>query len=108
MHQQAFKALRLSVAGIVFLGAPFQGSDAAIYGKWLAQLGRLDMTLIKSLEKDNPALHALSSDFWHSYNDWDIVCFYENKDAEYGPWKTRVRLYCSLLAYSASLTLYRL
>ncbi|KAL9035008.1 MAG: hypothetical protein Q9214_006785, partial [Letrouitia sp. 1 TL-2023] len=98
VHQKVFDDLRLSVAGIVFLGTPFQGSDAAIYGKWLAQLGSLDTTLIKSLEKDSPALHALSSDFWHSYNDRDIVCFYENKDAEYGPWKTRV-----VTAQSASL-----
>jgi hypothetical protein len=67
------------VAGIIFLGAPFQGCNAATYGKWLAQLGRLDTALIGSLEKDSPSLHALSSDFWESYNDWDIVCFYENR-----------------------------
>ncbi|EON65753.1 hypothetical protein W97_04992 [Coniosporium apollinis CBS 100218] len=89
VHQRGFTDIRLSVAGIIFLGAPFQGSDAAVYGKWLAQLARLDSTLLESLEKDSPSLHALSSDFWHSYSDWDIVCFYENRDADYGPWKAR-------------------
>ena len=94
------------MAGIIFLGTPFQGSDAATYGKWLAQLGRLNATLMGSLEKDSPSLHALSLDFWHSYDDWDMLCFYENKDAEYGPWKTRVQPYHFLLFHCMWLIIY--
>jgi hypothetical protein len=67
-----------------------------VYGKWLAQVGVLDPTLLKSLVKDCPSLHALSRDFWDSYSEWDIVCFYENKEAVYGPWKTRVCLSVSV------------
>ncbi|KAL9612624.1 MAG: hypothetical protein Q9167_002794 [Letrouitia subvulpina] len=32
---KAFTALPISVAGIIFLGTPFQGSDVAVYRKWL-------------------------------------------------------------------------
>ncbi|KAF2803835.1 uncharacterized protein BDZ99DRAFT_546416 [Mytilinidion resinicola] len=89
VHQKPFADIRRSVGGIIFLGAPFQGSDVAVYGKWLAQVGGLDPTLLESLVKDCPSLHALSRDFWGSYSNWDIVCFYENKDFVCGPWKTR-------------------
>ena len=99
VHQRVFTDIRLSVAGIIFLGAPFQGSDAAAYGKWLAQLARLDSTLLESLKKDSPSLHALSRDFWDSHSDWDIVCFYENREADYRLWKPRVCPYSSLLVY---------
>ncbi|KAF1364158.1 TPR-like protein [Lizonia empirigonia] len=83
--------LRLSIAGIVFLGTPFQGSGEAAYAQWLAKLIRLQeaeghrYTLLKTLQKDSPSLHALSIDFWRSYGEYDMTCFYENREAEYGP-----------------------
>ena len=92
VHQRAFTDLRLSVAGIIFLGAPFKGSDVAVFGKWFAQLSGRDSTLLELLVKDSPNLYALSRDFWGSYNDWDLVCFYENKEADYGPLKAKVCL----------------
>lgn len=95
-HHQDFTDLRLSVAGIIFLGAPFEGSDAAFYGKWLAQLSGRDPRLLESLEKDCPSLRALSRDFWGSYSNWDLVCFYENIKADYGPWNAHVCLFSSL------------
>jgi hypothetical protein len=89
-----FTDLRLSVAGIIFLGAPFQGSDAAIFGQWLARLSGLDTTMLETLRKGSPDLYALSIDFYGSYKDWDIVCFYEKREADYlGLLKTRVSLY---------------
>jgi hypothetical protein len=69
----------------------------AVYGKWLAQFGGLDSTLLESLLKDCPNLHALSRDFWDSYNELDIVCFYENEEAAYGPLRTRVCLCVSII-----------
>jgi hypothetical protein len=90
VHQQDFTDLRLSVAGLIFLGAPFEGSDAAVYGRWLAEATGGNTNLLKVLQKDDASLHHLSRHFWGSYGNWDIVCFYENKDAAYGPWKTRV------------------
>jgi hypothetical protein len=92
IHQQYFTDLRLCVAGIIFLGAPFQGSDAALFGKWLARLSGHDATLLELLEKDSPGLCALSRDFWGSHSDWDLVCFYEKREADYGLLKTKVCL----------------
>ena len=92
VHQQDFTDLRLSVAGIIFLGAPFQGSDAAFFGKWLARLRGCDSTLLELLERDSLSLCALSRDFWGSHSDWDLVCFYEKREAGYGPLKAQVCL----------------
>lgn len=90
---KTFINLRLSVAGIIFLGAPFQGSDGAVYGKWLAQITRLNSTLLESLVKDHSSLHALSRNFWDNYNDGDIAYFYESEKAVYGPWTHQVCSY---------------
>ncbi|KAF2499993.1 hypothetical protein BU16DRAFT_233539 [Lophium mytilinum] len=91
VHQKEFADIRRFVGGIIFLGAPFQGSDAAMYAEWLAELGRLpSATLLQSLVKNCPSLHALSRDFWGSYSECDIVCFFEYKEVVYGPWKTQV------------------
>lgn len=92
--KQDFTNLLLSVAGIIFLGAPFQGSNAAFFGKWLARLSGCDSTLLKSLEKSNISLRHLSEDFWGRYSNWDLVCFYENIEAEYRLFKAKVCL-CS-------------
>jgi hypothetical protein len=78
VHQPALTNVRLSVAGIIFLGAPFQGSNAASLGKSLASLSGRDPTLLELLEKNNTTLHILSKEFWGSYSTWDLVCFYEN------------------------------
>ncbi|TVY88425.1 Protein SERAC1, partial [Lachnellula willkommii] len=90
VHQQYFTDLRHSVAGIIFLGAPFQGSDVAGFGTWLARWSGSDTTLLELLKKDSPSLFDLSRDFWGSHSDWDLVCFYENIEDEYGPIKKKV------------------
>lgn len=96
VHQQEFTDLRLSVAGIIFLGAPFQGSDVAAFGKLIAQLLGRDDKLLKSLEKNNQGQLAISRDFWGSFSNWDIICFYENIATEYGPLKAQVCQHSSL------------
>jgi hypothetical protein len=105
VHHKDFHNLRLSVAGVIFLGAPFQGSDVASVGTRLAQLSGLDSTILKLLEKDSPSLYALSRDFWGSHSDWDLVCFYETVEAECGPIKKQVCLSTSLQASYVQLTL---
>ncbi|KAH7066288.1 hypothetical protein BKA63DRAFT_524118 [Paraphoma chrysanthemicola] len=91
VHGSSYTDLRLSVAGIVFLGSPFQGSDEAAYAQWLAKLVRLQeeeghkYTLLRTLQKESRELHNLSIDFWRSYGEYDMTCFYENREAVYGP-----------------------
>ena len=89
-HGNTFSDIRLSTAGIIFLGTPHQGSDAAVYGVWLAQVVGHDTTLLESLRRNSSALHNIAQDFEASYSNADIVCFYEDKDASYGPWRTQV------------------
>lgn len=78
------------MSGVIFLGAPFQGSNAAVLGKRLAQVTGGDLSLLELLQKDNPNLHSLSKDFCDSHHEWDFVCFYEDTDADYTLFKTRV------------------
>lgn len=99
--QPDFADLRLSVAGIIFLGGPFQGSDAAIFGQWLAQLSGLESNLLKMLQKGSQDLFALSADFYGSHRNLDLVCFCEKEKAEYfGLIKAQVRLWSLIRASS--------
>ncbi|MCJ1466426.1 hypothetical protein MMC07_005045 [Pseudocyphellaria aurata] len=89
-HGKDFNDIRLSTAGIIFLGTPHHGSDAAVYGLWLAQAVGHDKTLLESLRKNSPALYEIARDFETSYRDTDIVCFYENEAGSHGLWKTQL------------------
>ena len=61
-----------------------------MYGAWFAQIAGHDKTLLKSLEKNSDDVYGIARDFGASYKDADIVCFYEDKEASYGPWETQV------------------
>ena len=89
-HGDTFKDIRLSTAGINFLGTPHQGSGAAVYGVWLSQMAGHDKTLLESLKQHSPALYEIGRDFEASYSNTDIVCFYENEDVSYGPLRIQV------------------
>ena len=89
-HGNTFRDIRLSTAGIIFLGTPHQGSEAAVYGVRLAQAVGHDKTLLESLKRNSPALYDIARDFEAGYHNVDIVCFYEDKEASYGPWRTQV------------------
>ena len=99
IHQQEFANIQLSVSGIIFLGAPFQGSDIASIGTWLAQISGLDSAILKLLEKQSSSLYALSRDFWGSYSERDLVCYSEKNKAKYGPVKKQVSLYVFLVLF---------
>jgi hypothetical protein len=85
-----FYELGLSVAGIIFLGAPFQGSDAARWGTWLAQALQHDSTMLRLLQKNSQPLFDVARDFSDCRIELDLVCFYETQDAKYGPLKVQV------------------
>ncbi|KAI0549734.1 hypothetical protein F4679DRAFT_584197 [Xylaria curta] len=90
VHGTLYSDLRHSVTGVIFLGAPFRGSGLAMYGEWLAKASRRNARLLATLRKDEPYLHGMSCDFWASYGDRDIVCFYEKNDANFVLFKQRV------------------
>ena len=62
-----------------------------MYGVWAAKVVGHDPTLLESLKRNSPALHDIARDFEASYSNTDVVCFYEDKDASYGPLRTQVR-----------------
>ena len=90
-HGNTFRDIRLSTFGILFLGTPHQGSDTAVYGVWLAQAAGHDKTLLQSLRRNSGLLYDIARDFEASHSGTDTVCYYEEKDASYGPWRTQVR-----------------
>ncbi|KAF1352876.1 hypothetical protein EJ07DRAFT_158900 [Lizonia empirigonia] len=96
VHGSRYDDLRRSVAGIVFPGAPFQGSKEAAYAQWPAKLIRLredeghGYTLLDMLQKDCESLRDLSADFWGSYSEYDMTCFYEKEAAQLGPLKRQI------------------
>ncbi|KAI0513154.1 hypothetical protein F5B22DRAFT_657326 [Xylaria bambusicola] len=91
VHGTLYSDIRYSVTGVIFLGAPFRGSGLAMYGEWLAKASRRNARLLATLRKDEPYLHGMSCDFWASYGDRDIVCFYEKKNnANFVLFKQRV------------------
>ena len=91
-HSDILKGLRLSIAGIIFLGTPHQGSDAAGYGKLLARATGRDTTLLESLTRNSQVLHEVAQDFETSYSNADLVCFYEEKHNLLG---VKVRIACT-------------
>ena len=90
VHGKQYNDIRLSTAGIIFLGTPHQGSGAAVYGLWFARMKGLETRLLKSLKRNSDDLHHIARDFEASYTDTDIVCYYEDKDASYGSLRTKV------------------
>ena len=90
-HSEIFRDLRQSIVGIIFLGTPHQGSDAAGYGKLLAQVIGRDTTLLKSLTRNSQDFHEIAQDFETIYTDTDLVCFYEEKHGVFG---VKVRIAC--------------
>lgn len=95
IHQSEFTDLRLSMAGIIFLGAPLQGSRTAVFGEWLARVSSLDTTLLKMLRDGSADLHALQEDFCGSYSTQDIVCFYEQHESSFGGVDLQVKPTCA-------------
>ena len=90
VHGVRYNDIRFSMAGIIFLGTPHQGSEAAKYGLWFARMQGLETRLLESLRRNSDDLHHIARDFEASYADADIVCYYEDKDASYGPLRTQV------------------
>lgn len=74
-HGNDFSNIRLSTAGIVFLGTPFQGSNVAVYGPWLAQAVGHDKKLLESFRRNSPALYDIEREFETCYRDADTVYF---------------------------------
>lgn len=89
-HGEIFVDIRESTAGVIFLGVPTQGCDAASLAAWAERAIRNDQPLLRTLETGSQELLSLSRDFWSSYGRLPITCFFEDLDSKYGPLRARV------------------
>ena len=78
-----YEDIKISTAGVVFLGTPHAGIDIAGYAKFLAVVKGNDPTLLKQLEPNKQELYNLSHDFAAGYKHLSITCFYEKLNQAY-------------------------
>ena len=74
------------------MGAPLRGSKIANWGGWLARALRHDTNLLNLLEKDSEPLYHCAVDFSNCKLNWDLVCFYETQNTNFGLLGTQVYL----------------
>ena len=82
-HGDKYKDIRLSTAGILFLGTPHSGTDAVMKGKWIAAVAGNDATLLESLKSGSTELFHVAQDFSSGTKDLSIVCYYEKEERAY-------------------------
>jgi hypothetical protein len=86
--EKRYNTIKTATGGIIFLGTPHRGSDAATWGKLIANIGKTTIhsstTLLKTLQKNSQELHALSQDFSHMQNHFMVANFYEQKESKVG------------------------
>jgi hypothetical protein len=98
-----FQYLTSSTVGIVFLGTPHRGTEAAKWGEIVATSAKalgfgFEDSILKDLRKDSENLRDLLYKFtlWANRTRLSIVCFYEQHKSDYlkryhGTLKTLVR-----------------
>ena len=95
LHQSSEegKAIRKSIAGIIFMGTPHCGSDLANIGSAFANIASMviDMPklLLKTLSKNSSALYYISRDFATVTSDLNLtlISFYELNPCSPPWWK---------------------
>ena len=83
-YNNILRDIRLFTVGIIFFETSYHGSEVAVYNVWLVQIMGHDKMLLESFKRNSPAFYEITRNFETSYNNVDIVCFYEDKDALYG------------------------
>jgi hypothetical protein len=82
-HGDKYKDIKLSTAGILFLGTPHSGSDSVTKGKWIATIAGNDTTLLESLKSGSTELFHIAHDFASASKDLITVCYYEKRKSTY-------------------------
>ena len=78
-----YEDIRVSTAGVIFLGTPHEGVTIAEYAGYLAVVKGNDPFLLKQLVPKSEQLYDLAHDFAASYKYLSITCFYEKLDNTY-------------------------
>lgn len=86
-HQEDLRSIFVSTYGIIFLGTPHNGSDAAAWGRIIQRMVdavvprkmfETESVLLKTLKKDNEALQQISNHFMDIYQRFRIHMAHEN------------------------------
>ena len=75
--------IRLSTAGVIFLGTPHDGTDAAALGEKIAKVLGNNAKLLASLKSQSSELFGLSRDFDAEYQELKVICYYEKLDRQF-------------------------
>lgn len=86
-HHESYRSIYVSTFGLVFLGTPHTGSDAASWGLVLQAMSDIvvprrffesEPTLLKTLRKDNETLANINNHFLDIYQRFRIHMAHEN------------------------------
>ena len=90
-HREDFQYLALSTVGIIFLGTPHRGTQAARWGEFVARIGKrlglgAETSILRDLQADSENLSDLLYDFtlWANRARLSLVCYFEQYATDYG------------------------
>ncbi|KAK4042951.1 hypothetical protein C8A01DRAFT_32894 [Parachaetomium inaequale] len=90
-NQEDLRSIYVSTYGIIFLGTPHNGSNAAAWGGIIQRMAdsvvprkifESESVLLKSLKKDNETLQQISSHFLDIYQRFKIHMAHENQKTD--------------------------
>ncbi|KAL2186336.1 hypothetical protein L209DRAFT_806571 [Thermothelomyces heterothallicus CBS 203.75] len=90
-NQEDLRSIYVSTFGIIFLGTPHNGSDAATWGGIIQRMADAvvprkifdtESVLLKSLKKDNETLQEISNHFLDIYQKFKIHMAHENQKTD--------------------------
>ncbi|EAQ83334.1 hypothetical protein CHGG_09738 [Chaetomium globosum CBS 148.51] len=90
-NQEDLRSIYVSTYGIIFLGTPHNGSNAAAWGGIIQRMAdavvpkkifESESVLLKSLKKDNETLQQISSHFLDIYQKFKIHMAHENQKTD--------------------------
>ncbi|KAL2144726.1 hypothetical protein VTI28DRAFT_8664 [Corynascus sepedonium] len=90
-NQEDLRSIYVSTFGIIFLGTPHNGSDAAAWGGVIQRMAdavvpkkifESESVLLKSLRKDNETLQEISNHFLDIYQKFKIHMAHENQKTD--------------------------
>lgn len=81
---ERFSQISRSVAGCLFLGCPFNGTDAVSLLSMAASFSGNNQQILSSLRPGNRDLLTLQDQFLRLYRDLPMVCFFETVKSGFG------------------------
>jgi hypothetical protein len=100
----SYEDIRLSTAGVVFLGTPHDGSDAAALGEKIAKILGNNARLLASLKSQSSELFGLSRDFDAEYQELKAICYYEKVERQFIGGMVNLEVRVTFYSYHTHLT----